>query len=475
MAAILHKTIWAGLLVLSCSVSWGQISLVHTIRGGITPKSVVYNGHGKFFAQNMIYMHTVTVYNERYELEGTIRDRVNLASYGHEGGSVKGGPVEVAFSHGGQYAWVSNYIMEGEGFENPGCDNCAGKGFDKGYLYKINTTTLEIEKVIEAGSVPKFVAVSPDDRYVLVSNWTSGDITVISTENDRAIKTIPAGRHPRGIVVDPDSRFAYVTIMGSNKLMKIDLTDFTANWILDVGRAPRHLCIDPQNEYLYCTINNLGKIVKIDLGTERIVAECATGGAPRSMVLTPDGTHLYAVNYRSNTFSKVRCSDMVELEEVATREHPIGITLNPENAEIWVACYSGYIEVFHDNSAPAAPLIPDPPDLLASVDDNASFLMEPYDQPDVPVVEEVEEPKEPETLEENNFLPGTYIVVGSFQNQQNAINLAKDLKSKGFEAQTMPSQKAGFTYTAVPVKSNPTDELSAMKRKVIASAWIYRP
>ena len=41
----------------------GKLKLRETIAGAISPKSVVASGTGLFFAQNMMYQHTVTVYD----------------------------------------------------------------------------------------------------------------------------------------------------------------------------------------------------------------------------------------------------------------------------------------------------------------------------------------------------------------------------------------------------------------------------
>jgi YVTN family beta-propeller protein len=66
------------------------------------------------------------------------------------------------------------------------------------------------------------------------------------------------------------------------------------------------------------------------------------------MDISPDGKALYVVNYFSNTVSKVRTGDMRVLQDVSVRSSPIGITYDKLTHTIWVACYSGTIEVFND-------------------------------------------------------------------------------------------------------------------------------
>ena len=81
-----------------------RMRYVKTITGHISPKSVVSSGRGLVFAQNMMYTHTVTVYNARTRrLVKTISDAVNLGRYGVKGhaGVSRGAPVELAFTPNG--------------------------------------------------------------------------------------------------------------------------------------------------------------------------------------------------------------------------------------------------------------------------------------------------------------------------------------------------------------------------------------
>lgn len=325
--------------------------LVKQISGNLTPKSVVHSGNGLFFTQNMMYKHSVCVYNRDFNLIKTIKDKVNLSDFGLNNytGEYQGSPVEAAFTPDGQYAYISNYEMYGKGFDAPGFDKCKqNEQYDNSFLYKINTKTLNIDKIISTGSVPKFVATTPNNKYVLVSNWCSSDVSIISIENDTEIKRIPVGAYPRGIVVDSVSSTAYIALMGATKIAKIDLNNFTVSYITSIGNSPRHLCI--HYPFLYATLNGEGKVAKINLINNKLIKKINTGKAPRSMCISNDGNTLYVVNYLSNTISKINTAEMKVLDEVKTNEHPIGITFDELTANVWVACYSGSIMVFNDTN-----------------------------------------------------------------------------------------------------------------------------
>jgi YVTN family beta-propeller protein len=345
----LYKVVLIVLILGSAEPALKGMELKKVIHGNISPKSIVHSGNGLFFAQNMMYRHSITVYNREFQLVKTIPDSIKLDFYGYRDkkGIYRGSPVEVAFSHNGKYAWVSNYCMFGPGYNRPGHDRGTPSGnYDKSFLYKINTDSLTIDDVIEVGSVPKYVATTPDHKLVLVSNWCSWDLSVVDAEINREIRRVKIGRYPRGIVVSPTLYRAYIAVMGSYDIAIVDLKNFTVSWMRHIGSSPRHLNIEPAGRYLYATLNGEGTVAKIDTISMRVLKKVRTGSAPRSMAISDDGKYLYVVNYHSNTMSKVRTDDMRVLASVKTNHHPIGITYDPEKREIWVACYSGSIMIF---------------------------------------------------------------------------------------------------------------------------------
>lgn len=323
---------------------------VATIGGGISPKSVVASGNGLFFAQNMMYRHTVTVYDRDYELVATIEDRVTPAEYGHDDfdTELRGSPVEAAFTSDGSYAFVSNYKMYGGGLSTAAGDGCNAGNWPDSFVYRIDTGTLEIDQVIRVGPVPKFLAVTPDDRQLVVSNWCGFDVSVVDLATATETARVPVGRHPRGVAISPSSDTAYVAVMGSTRIAVIDLASGDVGYLEEVGRSPRHLVISPDGGTLYVSLNGEGRIARVDLATGEVMAKVATGSAPRSMEISDDGSALYVVNYNSNTISKVRTEDMREVSELPTGLRPIGITYDAATRQVWVANYSGTIQVFTD-------------------------------------------------------------------------------------------------------------------------------
>ncbi|MEM9932161.1 MAG: beta-propeller fold lactonase family protein [Bacteroidota bacterium] len=331
--------------------SQGKLRLLSTYRDNIQPKSITYIGNGLFFAQNMMYAHTISVLDRNLALQKTINDQVRPADHGFEEFTdlLKGSPVEAAVSADQEYVYVSNFSMEGPGFNNPGSDDCSGSSsYDPSFVYKIGSRSLAVENIYEVGATPKYLATSPDGKFLLVANWCAGNISIIDLDREKEVKRVYVGRYPRGISFDLKSRYAYVALMGVEDIAVVSLSDYSVSKIRKVGGNPRHLITSPDGKYLYVSLNGEGKVAKVDLNSREIIKKIYTGRAPRSMALSKNGDFLYVVNYFSNTVSKLRTRDMRVMTVAETREKPIGICIDPVTKYLWVACYSGSIMVYED-------------------------------------------------------------------------------------------------------------------------------
>jgi YVTN family beta-propeller protein len=328
-----------------------KMVLIKTIGGTISPKSVLASDNGLISAHNMMYNHSVTIYDaEKAELITTVPDSVVLSDFGFTqySGSYKGAPVEGAYSPDGKYLYFTNYAMYGKGFKKEGHDTCSpASGYDTSFLSRINLATKKIDAVFPVGSVPKVVKVSPDNKYILVSNWCSYTVTVISVESGKTVTSIKIGRYPRGIAITSDSKYAYVAEMGGSNIHRINLSDFSKT-LIPVGSNPRAIVLSPDETKLYVTMNLSGKVQAWDLVANKTIKSVKTGLAARSLDISSDGTALFVVNFNSDTVSKVRASDMKVLQTIKVCNEPIGVTYDSSTNRTWVACYGGALKVFEN-------------------------------------------------------------------------------------------------------------------------------
>ena len=82
------------------SAKKSSMKLIKTINGSIAPKSVRASNDGIVSAHNMMYKHSVTIYDAKtFELIKTIPDSVSLKDFGFSKNSsiFRGSPVEGSF------------------------------------------------------------------------------------------------------------------------------------------------------------------------------------------------------------------------------------------------------------------------------------------------------------------------------------------------------------------------------------------
>lgn len=95
-------------------------------------------------------------------------------------------------------------------------------GTDDGVVV-LDTTTNVVKTTIAVGSCAIAVAMTPDGKFVYVTNSCSNTISIISTASNQIVGTpIPVGQHPAAIAMTPDGKFAYVANQGSNTVSVIN-------------------------------------------------------------------------------------------------------------------------------------------------------------------------------------------------------------------------------------------------------------
>ena len=211
-----------------------RLSLLRTISGHISPKSVDASDTGLVFAQNMMYTHTVTVYNSGGSLVKTIPDTVEMARFGFPGhpGITHGAPVEAAFTPGRQVRVRLQLLDVRERLRTRGRATTArpasaeAAGDTDSYVYRINTSTLPIDQVIEVGLVPKFLAVTPNGSTYWSPTGAPTTSAWSTSPPAKQVARLPIGPYPRGIWRSrPIPRPHTSRSWAATDIVKINLTD----------------------------------------------------------------------------------------------------------------------------------------------------------------------------------------------------------------------------------------------------------
>jgi YVTN family beta-propeller protein len=269
-------------------------------------------------------------------------------------------PVEATLTHNGRYLWISLHNAGGVVIWdlNGGETYCPSRPYRKVKLYDFSTVEEKpIVKqsrllFIKTGKTPKVITVSPDGKYVFVSNWHSNNVSIITTiSNNPAdwtkVKDISSGTIPRGLAVSKDSKTLYIALTGGSGICVVDIADMKKTGEITAGINPRHVITD--GKYLYVTLNSESRLVKINTENRKVDAQTETGKSPRTACLSKDGKYVFLVCYLSNTMQAFSASDLRLLGEWESSEHPIGLDIYEDSGitELWTCNYlNGTLRVF---------------------------------------------------------------------------------------------------------------------------------
>ena len=152
-------------------------------------------------------------------------------------------------------------------------------GLDLVYAYELNATTGRLTEVgqtrFKAGAGPRHLVFNPNRRYAYVANELDSTVTVCGWNAGRLVtgqvlstlKTPSTVRnYPGEIAISPDGRFVYVSNRGHNSVAVFAVSDDGAALALVAtptcgGDWPRHLAIAPGGRWLYTANQRSGNIV----------------------------------------------------------------------------------------------------------------------------------------------------------------------------------------------------------------------
>ncbi len=200
---------------------------------------------------------------------------------------------------------------------------------------KENGTLTFINKQLSGGDHPCHVEVDKTGKWVFVSNYTSGSLSVLPINEDGSlgiaatIQHIGSGKneqrqkgpHVHGAIISPDNKTLFVTDLGIDKVMIYSfdaasgkLTPSKKPFILSApGAGPRLFTFHPNNKFAYVIEELSGTVVLYKqkngkLKTKQRISTMPAGdnqfSGSADVHVSPDGKFLYASNRgESNTIA----------------------------------------------------------------------------------------------------------------------------------------------------------------------------
>ncbi|WP_368679891.1 Ig-like domain-containing protein (plasmid) [Rhodococcus opacus] len=198
---------------------------------------------------------------------------------------------------------------------------------------------------VTVGGMPTAGTVSPDGKWLYLTDAAGGSILVIDTVTNTAVgNPIPIGTTPQSVVVSPSGDRLYVikvdpdTYAGSVTVVDAATRTVSANPI-SVGTLPVAAALGSDGTRLYVANAAGNSITVVDTATNAVVgAPIAVGESPLALAVSADGTRLYVANAAGNSITVVdTATNAVVGAPIAAGNSPYGLTISPDGSRLYVA------------------------------------------------------------------------------------------------------------------------------------------
>lgn len=316
------------------------------------------------YSQNQTEMDSIVAVVSKFERKVTFVNPKTLKEIFQI--PVPGGPHELTVSKDGKFVFVANYHQSDN---SPGhsisiIDVDSGKEIKKielgallmphGIIYRddklyftseltrtvgrYNISTNSIDWIRGTGqSLSHILALSPDNKYLFVTNMHSDSVTAIEIgangQNPAGFKQIPVGSHPEGIAVSPDGKEIWVGHNGDGNISIIDSQTLTVKKIMKVGEVPIRLKFTKDGKKIVIVDPKGSDLIIYDSVSHHELKRFPIFGGPVSFALSPDETHAFVSLIHAAKAILINLENGKILGEILTGTAPDGIIWFSRKAE----------------------------------------------------------------------------------------------------------------------------------------------
>jgi YVTN family beta-propeller protein len=222
----------------------------------------------------------------------------------------------------------------------------------------IDVDSRRVVATVATGAGPHEVAVSPDGRRALATNYGNdrpgSTLTVIDVARGQGVKTIDLGsyRRPHGVQWLPDNRRAAVTAEASKALLVVDVDAGTVVFAVTTGQDVSHMVtLTPDGARAFVANIGSGSMTAVDLLQKAVIGHVATGRGAEGIAVSPDGRRVWVTNRESDTVSVVDAASLAVKATLGSKSFPIRVTLTSDGRHALVSnAGSGELAVFDTGS-----------------------------------------------------------------------------------------------------------------------------
>lgn len=219
----------------------------------------------------------------------------------------------------------------------------------------------EVVATLPTGAGPHEVAVSPNGRLAVVSNYGTREapgssLTLLDVPGARVMRTIELGawRRPHGLAwLDDD--VVLVTVESSRACVAVDTRSGTVVRQVITDQEVSHMvAVAPGGARAFVANIGSGTVTAIDPVAGVKLRDLATGAGAEGIAITPDGRQVWVTNRAADTVTVLDAASLEVAAQLESPAFPIRAAATPDGRHVLITnARSGDLAVF----ATAAPAL----------------------------------------------------------------------------------------------------------------------
>lgn len=218
----------------------------------------------------------------------------------------------------------------------------------------VDLETKDIRATLPTGDGPHEVAVSPDGKTAVVTNYGDNQrpgntLTVIDVPGKKVVRTIELGTYsrPHGVAWLQGDDVA-VTVEASKALLVVNVTEGAVKHAIATDQLGSHMvAISPKHRRAFTANIGSGSTTVVDLASNKRLTDVATGKGAEGIAVAPDGSEVWVTNREANTVSIVDPATLKITATLEPGEVPIRVKFTPDGTRALISnARSGDVAVF---------------------------------------------------------------------------------------------------------------------------------
>ena len=215
----------------------------------------------------------------------------------------------------------------------------------------------EVVATLPTEQGPHEVAVSPDGRTALVTNYGNRDgsgrsLTVIDIPASEVVRTIDLGHYERPHGVEwLDNQRAAVTVEANKALVVVNIEESSVVQEIDTDQEISHMvALDPEKRRAYVANIGSGSVTVLDLQKGQRLANIATGKGAEGVAVSASGKYVWVTNRDADTITVLDAESLEKIREIPSKSFPIRATATPAGKVLVTRARSGDLAVYDEET-----------------------------------------------------------------------------------------------------------------------------